>query len=59
MITMRKQSLLDQVLIELEHGLRTCHVKPPAGARPYPAADSEDAELDETEQAHVAGHAPK
>ncbi len=52
---MRKNSLLDRLIIELEHGLRTCHVKPPTGSRPYPAANKTPDELNETEQHHVAG----
>jgi len=52
---MRKKSLFDHVIIELEHGLRTCFVKPPAGPRPYPAAGEQQTVLDESEQSHVTG----
>jgi ubiquinone biosynthesis monooxygenase Coq7 len=47
--------MFDRLIIELEHGLRTCHVKPSAGPRPYPALDEIEIDFDESQQAHVAG----
>lgn len=53
---MRQFSKLDQLIIELQHGLKTCHVQPPRQARGYPASDIEDgAELDDNDRAHAAG----
>ena len=52
---MRVLSVFDRVLIELEHSLRTCHVKPSSGPRPYPATDQQHPELNEQELRHVAG----
>jgi ubiquinone biosynthesis monooxygenase Coq7 len=49
------KSLLDHIIIEFEHGLRTCHTKPPAGTRPYPAIDTETPDLDPDEQTHTSG----
>lgn len=51
---MKTFSLIDRVLIELEHSLRTCHVKPSLGNRPYPAKDIPDNELSEQESHHAA-----
>lgn len=52
---MRQLSLTDRLLDELQHGLDTCHRRPPAAARPYPAADAGEAGLSDAERAHVAG----
>ncbi len=52
---MRHLSLTDRLLDELQHGLSTCHRRPPAAARAYPAEAAEPGELSEPEQAHVAG----
>ena len=52
---MRHLSLTDRLLDELQHGLNTCHQRPPAAARAYPAEAAEQGELSEPEQAHVAG----
>ena len=52
---MRHISTLDRVIIEVEHGLRTCFVKPPTGARPYPAEQAQDKEIDEQETRHISG----
>lgn len=51
---MKSFSLIDRVLIELEHSLRTCHVKPSLGSRPYPATDLPDTDLSEQESQHTA-----
>ena len=52
---MRHFSLTDRVLGELQHGLSTCHLRPPAAERPYPAEATGEAELSAAEQAHIAG----
>ncbi|MCP4388400.1 MAG: 2-polyprenyl-3-methyl-6-methoxy-1,4-benzoquinone monooxygenase [Gammaproteobacteria bacterium] len=52
---MRHLSLSDRLLDELQHGLSTCHLRPPAAERAYPADKTEQPELSQQEQAHVAG----
>lgn len=53
---MRKNyTFIDRFLIEFQHGLSTCHVRPPAHQRPYPARNFEDENLDNNEKKHVAG----
>ena len=52
---MRHLSLTDRLLDELQHGLKTCHLRPPAAARTYPAEGIDDEELAPAERAHVAG----
>lgn len=52
---MRHLSLTDRLLDELQHGLSTCHQRPSAAERAYPADEVEQAELSADEQAHVAG----
>ena len=53
---MRNLSLTDRLLDELQHGLKTCHLRPPAAARTYPAEGiDDDDELAPVERAHVAG----
>lgn len=52
---MRHFSLTDRLLDELQHGLGTCHLRPPAAERSYPAESTGEAELSEAERAHVAG----
>jgi ubiquinone biosynthesis monooxygenase Coq7 len=52
---MRKLTLTDRLLDELQHGLSTCHVRPPASARGYPADAVEDGEMSDQERAHAAG----
>ena len=53
---MRHLSLTDRLLDELQHGLKTCHLRPPSAARAYPADGiDDDAELTPPERAHVAG----
>ena len=46
---------IDQVLIELQHGLTTCHAKPPAHERPYPAGRIDAGDLSDSDRKHVAG----
>lgn len=52
---MRKLNLADRLLDELQHGLNTCHARPGAQARRYPAKDIAETELDADENAHSAG----
>ena len=52
---MRTTSILDRLIIELEHGLRTCFVKPPSGARPYPGQAHQETLLDDDQHRHIAG----
>ncbi len=52
---MRHFSLTDRLLDELQHGLNTCHLRPPAAERPYPAEAADDSELSDREREHVAG----
>ena len=53
---MRNLNLTDRLLDELQHGLKTCHLRPPAAARSYPAEGiDDDDELTPAERAHVAG----
>jgi ubiquinone biosynthesis monooxygenase Coq7 len=51
---MRKLSFTDRLLDELQHGLGTSHLRPPAAARAYPAEGIEADELSAQEQAQVA-----
>ncbi len=52
---MRHLSLTDRLLDELQHGLKTCHLRPPAAARKYPADGIDDDEMTPAERTHVAG----
>jgi len=52
---MKTFTFIDRVLIELEHNLRTCHVKPSRGARAYPAEAIPFTDLTDDESRHVAG----
>ena len=51
----QKNGLFDRILIELQHGLTTCHAQPPSHARPYPARKVDSGNLSDSEQNHVAG----
>jgi ubiquinone biosynthesis monooxygenase Coq7 len=52
---MRKLSLTDRLLDELQHGLNTSHSRPGASARRFPAQEIKDEELDTADIAHSAG----
>ncbi len=52
---MRNLNLTDRLLDELQHGLKTCHLRPPAASRSYPAEGIDDDELTPAERAHIAG----
>ena len=51
---MRYLSFTDRLLDELQHGLGSSHLRPPAAARAYPAEGVEAGELSAQEQAQVA-----
>ena len=46
---------IDSLLVELQHGLKTCHLQPPLQDRPYPASEVDQQPLSENEQRHAAG----
>ena len=52
---LRKLNLFDRLIGELQYGLQTCHLRPPAQERPYPASKIEQTELTDAERSHVAG----
>jgi ubiquinone biosynthesis monooxygenase Coq7 len=52
---MRKLSLTDRLLEELQHGLGTSHLRPAGTSRAYPADGAEQGELSPRELARVAG----
>ncbi len=53
---MKTLSVIDLLLIELEHSLRTCQVKPAIGAsRPYPAEGTDETDLNDQQTKHIAG----
>jgi ubiquinone biosynthesis monooxygenase Coq7 len=52
---MQKLGFIDHLLDELQHGLKTCHLRPAGVARSYPAQQLDVDDLSEPEQAHVAG----
>lgn len=54
-LVLRKLNVIDRLISELQHGLQTCHVRPPAQERPYPAGKFVPENLTNTEQSHVAG----
>ncbi len=47
---MRHFSLSGRLLDELQYGLDTCHLRPPAARRDYPADGIEDGNLNEPGQ---------
>ena len=51
----RRFSFLDQVIMDLDRGLRAIRGDQPAGGRGNPAADAPDAELSDGERRHAAG----
>ncbi len=52
---LQKLNFIDNLIDELQHGLKTCHVQPPAQPRPYPARDIDQQPLSDSEQLHVGG----
>ena len=51
----QKLTLIDSLLDELQHGLKTCNLQPPLQDRPYPAHKINQQALSVDEQKHVAG----
>jgi len=51
----QNNTLIDRLIGELQHGLSTCHVRPPDHARPYPARTVQADDLSEQEQKQVVG----
>ena len=51
----KNTTLIDRLLEELQHGLNTCHARPPQHERPYPARAAGAVELTDQEQKQVAG----
>lgn len=52
---LRNLTLIDIVIDELQHGLKTCHLQPSTQDRPYPAKGIAQEPLSLSEQQHVAG----
>jgi ubiquinone biosynthesis monooxygenase Coq7 len=52
---MRTGSVIDKLLIEIEHGLRTCFVKPPPGPRSYPASEKAHDQSEDQQNQHITG----
>lgn len=52
---LQKLGLIDNLIDELQHGLKTCQLRPFTDARPYPAATIEDGLLSDSEKQHAAG----
>ena len=52
---LQKLNFIDNLIDELQHGLKTCHVRPPSQQRPYPAKDIDQEPLSESEQLQVGG----
>ena len=52
---LQKLNLIDTLLDEFQHGLKTCQLQPFTDARPYPGSAIEDAPLSDSEQQHSAG----
>ncbi len=52
---MRNLGFVDRLLDELQRGLKTSHLRPPAAERAYPADHIDQDELSASEQTHVAG----
>jgi ubiquinone biosynthesis monooxygenase Coq7 len=52
---LQKLNFIDNLIDELQHGLKTCHVRPPSQERPYPAKDIDQGSLSESEQLHIGG----
>ena len=51
----QKLNWIDNLLNELQHGLKTCQLSPFTNVRPYPCSDIENTPLSDSEQQHAAG----
>jgi ubiquinone biosynthesis monooxygenase Coq7 len=52
---LQKLNLIDTLIDELQHGLKTCQLRPFTKARPYPGSAVESTPLSDSEQQHAAG----
>ena len=52
---LQKLTLIDTLIDELQHGIKTCHLQPPLQERPYPASNIDQQPLSGPEQQLVAG----
>ncbi len=52
---LQKLNLFDTLIGELQHGLKTCQLRPFTDARPYPGSAIENTPLSDSEQKHAAG----
>jgi ubiquinone biosynthesis monooxygenase Coq7 len=52
---LQKLNLIDSLIDELQHGLKTCQQRPFTNARPYPGSAVENTPLSDSEQQHAAG----
>ncbi len=52
---LQKLTLIDTLIDELQHGIKTCHLQPPLQERPYPASNIDQQPLSGSEQQLVAG----
>lgn len=52
---LQKLTLIDTLIDELQHGIKTCHLQPPLQERPYPASNIDQQPLSGLEQQLVAG----
>jgi len=52
---LQRLNLIDTLLDEFQHGLKTCQLRPFTDARPYPGSDIVDTPLSDREQQHAAG----
>jgi ubiquinone biosynthesis monooxygenase Coq7 len=52
---LQKLNLIDILIDELQHGLKTCQLRPFTNARPYPGLAIENTPLSDSEQKHAGG----
>jgi ubiquinone biosynthesis monooxygenase Coq7 len=52
---LQKLTLIDTLIAEFQHGIKTCHLQPPLQERPYPASDIDQEPLSGAEQKLAAG----
>lgn len=52
---LQKLTLIDTLIDELQHGIKTCHLQPPLQERPYPASNIDQQPLSGSKQQLVAG----
>ncbi|MFT5657036.1 MAG: ubiquinone biosynthesis monooxygenase Coq7 [Gammaproteobacteria bacterium] len=52
---LQKLNLIDTLLDEFQHGLKTCQLRPHTQARPYPGTSVDESNLSDTDRKHAAG----